>query len=64
MEGFLKLCVGDRVEVALKISINPNGVAVPKQPIHFAKRVFTATPRAKALAHLKELSLKDGFQHT
>jgi hypothetical protein len=56
--------VGDRVEVALKISIDPNGVAVPKQPIHFAKRVFTATPRAKALAHLKELSLKDGFQHT
>src|SRR5215472_3463746 len=54
---------GDGVEVALKISIHHKGVALFKQPIHFSKRVFAATPRAKTVAHLKELPLKDRLQH-
>src|SRR5215510_1788604 len=63
LHALQKLFVGDGVEVALKISIHHKGVALFKQPIHFSKRVFAATPRAKTVAHLKELPLKDRLQH-
>src|SRR5882724_3005387 len=59
----IKPRVWNGIEVALKIDIHHKGVAVSKQPLYFPKRIFTAKPRAKAVAHLKELPLKDGLQH-
>src|SRR5947209_10652230 len=53
----------NRVEVAPQIGIHHKGVALSKQPVHFAKRVFAAKTRAKAITHLQELPLKDGLQH-
>jgi hypothetical protein len=53
----------NRVEVAPQIGIHYNGVALSKQPVHFAKRVFAAKTRAKTITHLQKLPLKDGLQH-
>src|ERR1700730_422655 len=55
--------VQNGIEVTPQISIHYKRVAFSKQPLHFPKRVFTANSRAKAVAHLEELPLKDGLQH-
>src|SRR5438105_5605022 len=53
----------NRVEVAPQVGIHHKGVALSKQSVHFAKRVFAAKTRAKTITHLQELPLKDGLQH-
>src|SRR5438093_8940542 len=54
--------VRNGVEVALKIDIHHKGVAFSKQPLYFPKRIFTAKPRAKAVAHLNLTSRIRGVQ--
>src|SRR5438445_5962384 len=51
----------NRVEVAPQIGLHHKGVALSKQSVHFAKRLFAAKTRAKAITHLQELPLKDGY---
>src|SRR6266478_5355092 len=51
----------NRVEVAPQVGIHHKGVALSKQSVHFAKRLFAAKTRAKAITHLQELPLKDGY---
>ena len=53
----------NRIEVAPQVGIHHKGVALSKQPVHFAKRIFAAKTQAKTITHLKKLPLKDGLQH-
>src|SRR6266567_1497213 len=55
--------VWDGVEVALKVGVHHEGMALFDQMRHFAQRVPATAPRPKAVARRTERRLEDRFQH-